>query len=126
MGLKNAPGKREIHLVCLDPTITSEINKTRPALIISNDINNQAAQTITAIPITSSTRKIYPFETFLPSQESGLPKNSKVKCNQIRTIDKNRLVKPLGKVSLKKLEEIENSLLIHLGIYDKVTDCLTK
>jgi len=58
-------------------------------------------------------RKIY---TLLPSQESGLPKNSKVKCNQIRTIDKKRLVKLLGKAPLKKIKEIENSLLIHLGI----------
>ena len=117
MGLKKYPERGEIYLVCLDPTVGSEINKTRPALIISNDINNQAAQTVTVIPISSGTEKIYPFETLLPSQESGLPKNSKVKCNQIRTIDKKRLAKPLGKASLKKLKEIENSLLIHLGIY---------
>ncbi|MFH1504388.1 MAG: type II toxin-antitoxin system PemK/MazF family toxin [Candidatus Omnitrophota bacterium] len=117
MGLKKSPERGEIYLVCLDPTVGSEINKTRPALIISNDINNQAAQTVTVIPITSATEKIYPFETLLLSQESGLPKNSKVKCNQIRTIDKKRLVKPLGKAPLKKLKEIENSLLIHLGIY---------
>ncbi len=117
MGLKKNPERGEIYLVCLDPTIGSEISKTRPALIISNDINNQAAQTVTVIPITSSTEKIYPFETLLPSHESGLPKNSKAKCNQIRTIDKKRLVKPLGKTSLEKLKEIESSLLIHLGIY---------
>lgn len=119
MGLIEFPKRGEIYLVCLDPTVGSEINKTRPALIISNDINNRIAQTITVIPITSSREKIYPFETLLSPQESGLPKNSKVKCNQIRTIDKKRLVKPLGKVSLKKLKEIENSLLIHLGIYFK-------
>ena len=117
MGLEKSPERGEIYLVCLDPAVGSEINKMRPALIISNDINNQVAQTVTVIPITSSTEKIYPFETFLPSQESGLPKSSKVKCNQIRTIDKKRLVKPLGKVSPEKLKEIENSLLIHLGIY---------
>ncbi len=116
MGLKKYPERGEIYLVCLDPTIGSEINKTRPALIISNDINNQAARTVTVIPITSNAEKIYPLEALLPSQESGLPKNSKAKCNQIRTIDKKRLVKPLGKASLKKLKEIENALLIHLGI----------
>ena len=103
MGLEKYPERGEIYLVCLDPTIGSEINKTRPALIISNDINNQAAQTITVIPVTSSTKKIYPFETLLLSKDSGLPKNSKIKCNQIRTIDKKRLVKLLGKVSFEKL-----------------------
>lgn len=117
MGLKKYPERGEIYLVCLDPTIGSEINKTRPALIISNDINNQAAQTVTVIPITSGTKKVYPFETLLSSQEYGLPKSSKAKCNQIRTIDKKRLVKSLGKVSKKELKEIEDSLSIHLGMY---------
>jgi len=116
MGLK-FPERGEIYLVCLDPTIGSEMSKTRPALIISNDINNQAAQTVTVIPITSSTEKVYPFETLLSSQESGLSQNSKAKCNQIRTIDKKRLVKSIGKVSRKKLKEVEDSLLIHLGMY---------
>jgi mRNA interferase MazF len=117
MGMRKFPERGEIYLVCLDPTIGSEINKTRPALIISNDINNQAAQTITVIPITSSTGKVYPFETLLSSQESGLPKSSKAKCNQIRTIDKKRLVKSIGKVSIEKLKEVEGSLFIHLGIF---------
>lgn len=117
MGLKKYPERGEIYLVCLDPTIGSEINKTRPALIISNDINNQAAQTVTVIPITSSTKKVYPFETLLSSQESGFPKSSKAKCNQIRTIDKKRLLQSLGKVSKKELKEIEDSLSIHLGMY---------
>ena len=117
MGLKKSPERGEIYLVCLDPTIGSEINKTRPALIISNDINNQIAQTVTVIPITSNIEKVYPFETLLPSQVSGLKKSSKAKCNQIRTIDTQRLVKSLGKVSMEKLKEIESSLLIHLGMY---------
>ena len=117
MEIKEFPGRGEIYLVCLDPTIGFEINKTCPALIISNDINNQAAQTVTVIPITSNTEKVYPFETLLSSKESGLLKNSKAKCNQIRTIDKKRLVKSIGKVSLEKLKEVEGSLLIHLGIY---------
>jgi len=117
MEMREFPERGAIYLVCLDPTIGSEINKTRPALIISNDINNQIAQTVTVIPITSSTGKIYPFETLLSSQESGLSNNSKAKCNQIRTIDKKRLVKTLGKVTIEKLKEIENSLLIHLGMY---------
>ncbi len=96
--MKKFPERGEIYLVCLDTTIGSEINKIRPALIISNDINNHTAKTITVIPITSSTEKIYPFETLLPSQETGLSKNSKAKCNQIRTIDQKRLLRYLGKV----------------------------
>lgn len=115
--MKKFPERNEIYLVCLDPTIGSEINKTRPALIISNDINNQIAQTVTVIPITSNTEKVYPFETLLTAEESGLPKNSKAKCNQIRTVDKKRLIKSIGKVSMGKLKEVEGSLRIHLGMY---------
>jgi mRNA interferase MazF len=117
MGLKDFPKRGEIYLVCLDPTIGSEINKTRPALIVSNDINNQFAETVTTIPITSSTGKIYPFEAYLSARESGLPKRSKVKCNQIRTIDKKRLIKAFGNVSAEKMLEIENALRIHLDMY---------
>lgn len=121
MGLKKFPERGDIYLVCLDPTIGSEISKTRPALIISNDINNQAAETVTVIPITSGTEKVYPFETLLSPQESGLATDSKAKCNQIRTIDKKRLIKSIGKVTTKKLKEVEDSLRIHLGMYFDAT-----
>jgi mRNA interferase MazF len=110
------PHRGDIYLVNLDPTIGSEINKTRPALIISNDINNQAAATVTVLPITSSTEKIYPFEAYIPSQESGLHKDSKAKCSQIRTIDKKRLVRAIGKLSSDKLHDVEKAMLIHLGV----------
>jgi hypothetical protein len=53
MGLNTYPKRGEIYLVNLDPTVGAEINKTRPALIISNDINNQFPDTVTVIPITS-------------------------------------------------------------------------
>ena len=115
MGLNKFPQQGEIYLVCLDPTVGSEINKTRPGLVISNNINNQYNQTITIIPITSNVEKIYPFEVFLSSQKSGLSKNSKAKCNQIRTIDKKRLVKIIGKITSAKLKEIERALSLHLG-----------
>ena len=117
MEVGSFPKRGEIYLVSLDPTIGGEIKKTRPALIISNDINNQYAPTVAVIPITSKTEKIYPFEVFIQaSKQTGLSCDSKAKCEQIRTIDKRRLIKLLGKVSEKELKEIEKALLIHLGI----------
>jgi mRNA interferase MazF len=95
MGVKTYPKRGEIYLVSLDPTLGAEISKTRPALIISNDINNQFSDTVTVIPITSYVEKVYPFEVLLPAGENGLSKNSKAKCNQIRTIDKQRLIRSL-------------------------------
>lgn len=109
------PKRGQIWLVSLDPAIGHEIKKTRPALVISNDVNNKLADTITVIPITSKTEKIYPFEVLLSKEEANLFKDSKVKCNQIRTIDKRRLIKFLSSASEKKLKEIEKAILIHLG-----------
>ena len=108
--------KGEIYLADLNPTIGSEIAKTRPVLIVSNDINNQYAATVTIVPITSTTEKIYPFEVFLPKGEGSLTNDSKAKANQIRTIDKLRLKKRLGKINEETLKEIEKAILIHLEI----------
>lgn len=55
----------DIYWVIFDPILGSEIGKTRPAVVISNDINNQLAYTITVLPVTSSVGKVYPFEVFL-------------------------------------------------------------
>ena len=85
-------------------------------MIVSNDINNQYADTITVLPITSSTEKNYPFEVFLSKSEGNLTADSKAKANQIRTIDKLRLKKRFGKISEEKINEIEKAILIHLEI----------
>ena len=108
--------KGEIYLAELSPTIGSEISKRRPVLIVSNDINNQFADTVSIVPITSTTTKIYPFEVFLPKGEGNLLNDSKVKCNQIRTVDKQRIEKKLGKIGKEKLKEVEKAILIHLDI----------
>lgn len=108
--------KGEIYPADLNPTVGSEIAKTRPVLIVSNDINNQYADTVTIVPITSTTEKIYPFEVFLSKGEGNLTNNSKAKANQIRTIDKLRLKRRLGKINEETLKEIERAILIHLEI----------
>jgi mRNA interferase MazF len=108
--------KGEIYLAELSPTIGSEISKKRPVLIVSNDINNQFADTVSIVPITSTTAKVYPFEVFLPKGEGNLINDSKAKCNQIRTIDKQRIQKKFGTISTKKLKDVEKALLIHLDI----------
>jgi mRNA interferase MazF len=108
--------KGEIFLAELSLTVGSEISKKRPVLIVSNDINNQFADTVSIVPITSTTIKIYPFEIFLPQGEGNLKNDSKAKCNQIRTIDKLRIEKRFGKISNEKLKEIERAILIHLDI----------
>ena len=103
-----------IYFARLDPAVGSEINKTRPILAISNNINNQYSNTITIIPITSNTKTIRSFEVFIPIGEASLPKDSKVKCDQIRTIDSSRILSEIGSLSLEYIAEVEFALRKHL------------
>ncbi len=114
--MMRTPKRGQIWLVNLDPTRGAEIKKTRPALVVSNDISNQYSGTVTILPITEKGKKIYPFEVELSSKTSGLKKVSKIKCQQIRTVDKSRLLKMLGVVEKEVVEKIEEALLIHLAI----------
>ena len=105
-----------IYFARLDPTQGSEINKTRPVLVISNNTNNQYSKTITVIPVTSNTKVIRSFEVFIPAGEANLPKNSKIKCDQIRTIDVSRFFNEVGNLSSKFMHEIEITVRKHLEV----------
>jgi mRNA interferase MazF len=105
-----------IYLANLDPAIGSEINKTRPVIVVSNDINNQYSNTVTILPVTSNINKIYPFEVFIEKGVANLPKDSKIKADQIRTIDTSRLFKEIGTRPNTIVEQIEEALRIHLYI----------
>lgn len=106
----------DIWLVNLDPALGAEIKKTRPAMIISNDIANHNANTVTVLPITDRGDRAYPFETEIPAKFGGLNKPSKIKCAQIRAIDKVRLVRFLGVLPDTVIHAAERALLLHLGI----------
>jgi mRNA interferase MazF len=103
-----------LYVAALDPVVGREISKTRPVVVVSNDKNNQFSGTVTVLPITSKkVQRIYPFEVFLSKGSGNLPKDSKVKADQIRTLDKARLVKEIGELDQK---EIEKAMKIHLGL----------
>ncbi|MBN1663570.1 MAG: type II toxin-antitoxin system PemK/MazF family toxin [Deltaproteobacteria bacterium] len=106
-----------IYLAVLDPTVGREISKTRPVVVVSNDQNNIYAGTVSILPVTSkNTEKIYPFEMYLPKGTANLPKNSKVKADQIRTIDKSRLVQFVGELDEKEMMQIDKAISIHLAL----------
>lgn len=104
----------DVYWIKFDPIEGSEIGKTRPAVIISNDINNKLADTVTVIPISSSVGKVYPFEVHLTAGTANLPEDSKAKTNQIRTIDKKRIRDLIGTLTDSILIEIEKAAKIHL------------
>jgi mRNA interferase MazF len=91
--------------------------RSRPVVVISNAKNNEFSGTVTVLPLTSKKlRKIYPFEVYLGKGTGSLPKNSKIKADQIRTLDKSRLVKLIGELGRKQIEAIEKAIKIHLDL----------
>lgn len=106
-----------IHLAALDPAVGREISKTRPVVIVSNNQNNTYSSTVTVLPITSkNTDKVYPFESLLADGAGNLSKQSKVKADQIRTLDKNRLIKFIGVLSDREMSKIDSAMRIHLAL----------
>jgi mRNA interferase MazF len=93
------------------------MGKKRPSLIVSNDLNNQYSSKVTVLPITSQfAKKAYPFEIIVPGGAGGLMADSRVKANQIRTVDKMRLVQFRGVLPSLFLPQVEQALKVHLNI----------
>jgi len=107
----------DLFLAALDPVIGHEISKTRPVVVVSNDIGNQYSGTVTIIPVTSGNiSKIYPFEIFLSPNNTGLVKDSKGKADQIRTLDKARLIKSIGHLDQDLMLQVDNAIKVHLDL----------
>jgi mRNA interferase MazF len=114
---KHFPRCGDIYEVNLDPVIGAETGKSRPALIVSNNINNEFSQTVTVLPVTSQlAEKNYPFEVLIPKGVAGLTSESRIKANQVRTIDKRRLVHLRGSLPSEYLPRVEKALKIHLNM----------
>ena len=91
----------EVHLVRLDPTEGSEIKKTRPCLVISPDDMNQFIRTVIVAPMTS---RVKDYPTRVPVEFQG--KHGQIVLDQIRTVDKTRLVKKLVKIGDATSEKV--------------------
>ena len=113
------PRRGEIYLVHFDPTVGHEIQKTRPAVIIQNDVSNRYSPiTIVAAIGTQFSEPPFPREVVLEPEESGLPKRSAVIVNQIRSVDRQRLAKKLGQLSGERLRRVDEAIKISLGLID--------
>ncbi len=111
------PKRGEVYLVNFDPSVGAEIKKTRPALIIQNDIANRYSPVTIVAAITSKFEEpLYPTEVLVRAGEGGLTVDSAVLLNQIRTIDKRRLIKRLGTLKPETMEKVDRALKISLGL----------
>jgi mRNA interferase MazF len=112
------PKRGEIYLCSFDPTVGHEIKKTRPALVIQNDVGNRYSPVTIVAAITSKVSPIwYPVEVVIePTGNNGLASKSSIRLDQIRTVDRKRLIKRLGVIDTPALNRVDEALKISLGL----------
>lgn len=102
----------EVWWVEFDPSVGSEIRKTRPAVIVSNDAANRNLARVVAVPLTSSTGRVYPGEAVVTV--GGQP--SKAMVDQIMAADKSRLKSRLDVLSKADMLAVEDAIKVHLAL----------
>ena len=115
------PRRGEIYLVGFgfDPTLGHEIQKTRPAVVIQNDVSNQYSPlTIVAAISSQFSEPPFPREVVIEPADSGLSKRSAVIVNQIRSVDRLRLQKKVGRLSRQNVERVDEAIKISLGLIE--------
>jgi mRNA interferase MazF len=111
----------EICLVNLEAVRGSEADKRRPAVIMSNDGANIAAEhtgrgVVTVVPLTSNTSRVYPFQVLLDASESELDRDSKAQAEQVRSISVERVGERVGVVPPGLLTALDEALRLHLAL----------
>ncbi|MDR0426418.1 MAG: type II toxin-antitoxin system PemK/MazF family toxin [Clostridiales bacterium] len=112
----------EIYYADLSPVVGSEQGGVRPVLIIQNDIGNKHSPTVIACAITSQMSKAkLPTHIEIREGEFGLPKDSVILLEQIRTLDKRRLKDRVGVLTPRVMERVDRAILVSLGFVGRAT-----
>lgn len=111
----------DIYLVDLEPTVGSEANKKRPAVLVTNNAANRMADragrgVLAVVPVTSNVSHVRPFQVLLHAAECGLRTDSKAQCEQIRALDLSRFGRRIGVVPPHVLKEIDRALRQQLAL----------
>lgn len=110
--MKRAPRRGDICWVALDPALGTEIRKTRPAVVISNDSCNRHGSRVVVLPITSNVGSLYPGEARIDVR--GEP--GRVLGDQIRSVDKARLRSRIGTLTKQEMLNVDNAVQITLDL----------
>jgi len=109
--------KGDVILVNLSPAVGSEQGKVRPAVVIQNDISNEYSPTTIIAPLTSKIyEKEFPTNVFISKKDSKLNKDSTILLNQIRTIDKSRIIKKLHRLDSEIMKRVNLAIKISLNL----------
>lgn len=102
----------EVWWIRFDPSIGGEIQKQRPAVVVSNDVSNKYLNRVQVVPITSKVEKLYPSEAYVTV--GG--RQGKAMTDQLATVSKERMIKLIGRVTAAEMMEIEKAIRIQLSL----------
>lgn len=111
----------DIYLVDFEPSRGSEVNKARPAILVSNDGANRQAERIgrgvlTVVPMTSNLKRVFPFQVRLPAASTGLDHDSKAQAEQVKGVDLDRFYHRIGSVSAEYMAQVDDALRVQLDL----------
>jgi mRNA interferase MazF len=106
------PRRGEVWWVAFDPSLGGEIQKTRPAVVVSNDGANMALNRLIVVPLTSQIAKVYTGQAMVTLNGE----TRKAMADQLTTVSKQRLRTKLGTISTSDIAAVERAILLHLGV----------
>jgi len=106
------PKRGDLYWICLDPTVGTEIKKTRPCVVLSNNAQNKMSTRLIIAPITSNVSKFHPFEARVMVKE----REGKVMLDQVRSVDKSRLGRYISSLDLSTMDDVDQAIKIAFAL----------